>query len=135
MLTVWIHEDSPGKPGMVRFKEMCTIDAFHHALETYLRNQWTFVDGSAGRVYDNLDYLSTSKYPEIFTGKKITVLPECDRIIAWVVEGGSEGFYFHIDTVKESVHTNLLLGKCFGNKNTALEMIYWINRFLLEEIE
>lgn len=114
----------PDKPGYVTIDRMVTYDELEKALVEYLKGiEFDFPDGEKGTLYDAFDYVSCGSMAD----DKTKPIPDCFRIISYVVQGNCEGYYFHIDALIQDrqnhniIAQNIALAKTFyGTHNDMI---------------
>lgn len=94
---------NPDKPGFLKFERKRTLDEVYKDIVQALKEQ---------DVWDMLDYFNIST--EKRDGK--AHFPDYHWISVFVVKGGSEGFYFHIEAINEDKRRLLYLGKTLSER-------------------
>ena len=98
-IETWIP--NPDKPNYLILDRRRTIGEVFEDLKQALKEQ---------EVYDDLDYFSIS-------GKDADeVFPDFNWISVFIVRGGSEGFYYHVEAIKGDNRRLLYLGKTLWEK-------------------
>ncbi len=122
---------------MKLFKCPITYQELDKALTEYLKLAMVKspYSGEMEPVYDHLDYCNAR--PEGYKTPLTTPVGEkIVRIVSYVVEGSSEGYYFHIDVVESSESgtniRNIALAKTLtGNIDFAIKMQTHFAKFTL----
>lgn len=124
------YEKHPTEKGMLRFVRMATYQELDDAFSNYLKKCSIEFYGKTHNVYDVMDYISISGYPR---PKAKDQIPSLARVLNYVVEGGSEGYYFHIQAqTSDGTFTPLIMCKTLcEDAEKAIEMNTHITRFLL----
>ncbi len=110
----------------------CTYQQFEDALAAYMKTRMykSKVDNEEYSAFDRLDYLSIHE-----RGKENEMLPEYRWIYTWATEGGSEGYYFHIELFTPSKGIGdvvpLFLAKAFCE---SIQEVLFINSVITEFI-
>lgn len=107
---------NPDKPGFLKFERKRTINEVFNDIVQALKEQ---------NVWDMLDYFSIST--ENRDGDE--PFPEHRWISVFVVKGGSEGYYFHIEVIHEGKRYLIYLGKTLSEN---IEEALQINNVLVE---
>lgn len=72
-------------------------------------------------IWELFDYISLDRDYVTDTEKK--AWPINDRIAVFYVRGGSEGFYFHIEALRDGRHELLILGKTLSESRNDAERV------------
>ncbi len=128
-----------GKPGYVHFDKMCTLGEFKSAIEEYLKGIILKVENQDDySVYDWLDYFSFAIFDSVDeTPLKDRQMPRFRWLYCFVCKGGSEGHYFHIDSMNnEGKTTQLFIAKTLSEKmDIALQINNYMNEFILKALD
>ncbi len=119
---IWKYKPSDRK-GYLTFDRMATHKELLEALEDYLH----MVPWDEVKAIERFDYIT------IYPNKPEDELPLLATIYADVVEGASEGYYFHISGSdrKGNGHIAITL-KFFGTMEQALRMLTILQRFVFQ---
>jgi hypothetical protein len=103
-----IYVQHPEKPGYLKEERKKTVQEVFNELTSMLKEQG---------IYDELESFS------IMMGyDKKGDFPNYRWISCFVVEGGSEGHYIHVDIIAHDVRETLYLGKTFMGIEHALKV-------------
>lgn len=129
-LMTW--KPSPNNPGCVVIDKMVTYREFTDALISHLQTA-PMPDGTF--VHDWLDYVSPDK-TEYDRRKQQPRIPEFNRLCAFCVPGGSEGYYYHVEVVvSDFTRKNIVIAKTLcTDKKTVMCIMNAINEFILEQL-
>ena len=124
---------------MLKIDRMCTYGEFYDALVDYLKQTnmpgtIEFEPGDLSKAYDWIDYISADQ--PIYKCKDKNI-PNFSWLYCWVVPGGSEGHYFHIDCydfVNRKTVNLFILKTLSGNIDKALFINNAICKFILEKL-
>lgn len=111
------------RQGYVTFDRMATHKELLEALEDYLH----LVPWDEGNALHRFDYIT------IYPNKPEEELPLLANIYADVVEGSSEGYYFHISGAdRKGKHHVAITLRFFGPMEHALKMLTILQRFVFQ---
>jgi hypothetical protein len=121
-VTFEIWKYKPGsKRGFVTFDRMATHGELLEALKDYL----SLVPWDECNACERFDYIS------ILPNRPEDQLPVLVNIFADVVEGSSEGYYFHISGFdRQGKNHNAVTLKFFGTMEDTLRMLSVLQRFI-----
>ncbi len=141
-ISKWIPDPEMPGTNYIVFDRNCSVKELIVGLTEYLSSVKLHLHGgdSQETVYDLLDYISGTVNLIFYQD-----IPEFRFIYCYIVEGGSEGYYFHISVaVKTPIpdhpdpnynglsEQRLITGKTLMGLQEALLINHYINSFLIQ---
>ncbi len=112
----------PEKHGYLKYIGNKTVGEVRKRLEEYLPHYVKPIEG-AENWKDRFDYFDLSAATVITGLKSDSPWPRCHGIACFVVKGANEGYYLHVEALKqEGTRQLVFLGKTFLGASTAWEV-------------